>query len=206
MPTYDEAVPQPDKFYMPVQCQQCENPPCVRVCPVEATWQEEDGIVVVDYNWCIGCRYCEAACPYHARRFNWKSRRFPRKKSTPIRVTSPIAFARKESSKNAPSACTARAKVGCQLAWKRVQRGLVCLAMLLDPEFGYSLGAGEQESACAQGRIRREARGSTTSSMNRPHEPLASPHLDETSTDQTQPHAISYARFLRRALVSCHRW
>lgn len=68
---YNHPVPRPDKFYMPVQCQQCENPPCTDVCPVEATWQEEDGIVVVDYNWCIGCRYCEAACPYHARRFNW---------------------------------------------------------------------------------------------------------------------------------------
>lgn len=68
---YDHEVPQPGKFYMPVQCQQCRNPPCVDVCPVQATWQEPDGITVVDYNWCIGCRYCEAACPYHARRFNW---------------------------------------------------------------------------------------------------------------------------------------
>ena len=75
--TYAHAVPQDDKYYLPVQCQQCENPPCVTVCPVEATWQEEDGIVVVDYNWCIGCRYCQAACPYHARRFNWKAPTVP---------------------------------------------------------------------------------------------------------------------------------
>ncbi|HOA60452.1 MAG: 4Fe-4S dicluster domain-containing protein [Verrucomicrobia bacterium] len=64
-------VPRPDKWYMPVQCHQCANPPCVKVCPVEATWQEPDGITVIDYDWCIGCRYCEAACPYWARRFNF---------------------------------------------------------------------------------------------------------------------------------------
>jgi Fe-S-cluster-containing dehydrogenase component len=64
-------VPEPDFIYMPVQCQQCENPPCVKVCPVHATWKEPDGLVVVDYNWCIGCRYCIAACPYRGRTFNW---------------------------------------------------------------------------------------------------------------------------------------
>ena len=64
------SVPEEGSFYMPVQCHQCANPPCVKVCPVEATWQEADGITVVDYDWCIGCRYCEAACPYFARRFN----------------------------------------------------------------------------------------------------------------------------------------
>ena len=70
---YDhEKVPKADKFYMPVQCHQCRNAPCVQACPVEATWQENDGVVVVDYNWCIGCRYCMAACPYDARRFNFK--------------------------------------------------------------------------------------------------------------------------------------
>ncbi len=69
---YDpETVPQPGKFYLPVQCHQCENPPCVDSCPVGATWQEADGIVVIDYDWCIGCRFCMTACPYWARRFNW---------------------------------------------------------------------------------------------------------------------------------------
>ena len=81
--TYTHAVPAPNKYYMPVQCQQCDNPPCTHVCPVEATWKEPDGIVVVDYNWCIGCRYCEAACPYHARRFNWTKPEIPAEEINP---------------------------------------------------------------------------------------------------------------------------
>jgi Fe-S-cluster-containing dehydrogenase component len=80
---FDHAVPQKDKYYLPIQCFQCDNPPCVSVCPVEATWQEQDGIVVVDYNWCIGCRYCMAACPYHARRFNWKPAEIPAEEVNP---------------------------------------------------------------------------------------------------------------------------
>ncbi|UCF33038.1 MAG: 4Fe-4S dicluster domain-containing protein [Phycisphaerales bacterium] len=70
-------VPEHDSYYMPVQCHQCAKPPCVKVCPVEATWQEADGIVVIDYDWCIGCRYCEAACPYWARRFNFAEPQIP---------------------------------------------------------------------------------------------------------------------------------
>ncbi|MHC4779218.1 MAG: 4Fe-4S dicluster domain-containing protein [Planctomycetota bacterium] len=65
------AVPQEDDFYFPISCQQCKSPQCTTVCPVKATWVEDDGVVVVDYNWCIGCRFCMAACPYHARHFNW---------------------------------------------------------------------------------------------------------------------------------------
>ena len=73
-----ESVPEKGYFYMPVQCQQCKNPPCVKVCPVHATWQDKDGITVIDYDWCIGCRYCEAACPYWARRFNFAKPGIPK--------------------------------------------------------------------------------------------------------------------------------
>jgi len=79
-----EKVPEKGHFYMPVQCQQCEKPPCTKVCPVQATWKENDGIVVVDYNWCIGCRYCMAACPYGARHFNWGKPTLPAAEMNPV--------------------------------------------------------------------------------------------------------------------------
>ncbi|HSG97687.1 MAG TPA: 4Fe-4S dicluster domain-containing protein [Woeseiaceae bacterium] len=78
-----ETVPVEGKHYLPVQCMQCEDPPCVKACPVEATWMEPDGIVVVDYDWCIGCRYCMAACPYWARHFNWTTPKIPAEEMNP---------------------------------------------------------------------------------------------------------------------------
>lgn len=75
---YEAAkVPEPGYYYVPVQCQQCEKAPCVKACPIKATWTEKDGIVVVDYNWCIACRYCMAACPYMGRKFNWAEPQIP---------------------------------------------------------------------------------------------------------------------------------
>lgn len=59
-------------FFMTRPCLHCQEAPCVKVCPVGATWVREDGIVAMDYDRCIGCRYCEVACPYDVRRFNWK--------------------------------------------------------------------------------------------------------------------------------------
>lgn len=78
-----ETVPEKDFFYMPVQCQQCEKPPCVKVCPVRATFRDSAGVVLIDYNWCIGCRMCQLACPYQARRFNWGVPKLPPEEMNP---------------------------------------------------------------------------------------------------------------------------
>lgn len=76
----EEAFPDfPNKFQAPevehrrvmLLCNHCENPPCVRVCPTQATYKRPDGIVTMDYHRCIGCRYCMAGCPFGARSFNF---------------------------------------------------------------------------------------------------------------------------------------
>ncbi len=77
---YPEAFPMQQHEYqepallgmaVPVMCNHCDNPPCVRVCPTQATWKRSDGVVMMDWHRCIGCRYCMAACPYGSRSFNW---------------------------------------------------------------------------------------------------------------------------------------
>jgi molybdopterin-containing oxidoreductase family iron-sulfur binding subunit len=57
--------------YLTRPCMHCENPPCIKVCPVQATYIDHEGLVRVDYRRCIGCRFCTVACPYGVRYFNW---------------------------------------------------------------------------------------------------------------------------------------
>ncbi|MFN3929811.1 MAG: 4Fe-4S dicluster domain-containing protein [Thermoflexus sp.] len=60
------------QWFMPRPCMHCDNAPCVKVCPVGARYKREDGLVATDWERCIGCRYCEVACPYGVNYFNWK--------------------------------------------------------------------------------------------------------------------------------------
>ena len=72
-PVLDQEIgeyPNVTRRFMPRPCMQCEEPPCVPVCPVNATYTRPDGIVAIDYEQCIGCRYCITACPYSARTFD----------------------------------------------------------------------------------------------------------------------------------------
>jgi molybdopterin-containing oxidoreductase family iron-sulfur binding subunit len=64
------TYPNVSRRFIPRPCMQCDNPPCTPVCPVNATWKRPDGIVAIDYDQCIGCRYCITACPYSARSFD----------------------------------------------------------------------------------------------------------------------------------------
>lgn len=68
----DQAAP----YWFPKTCYHCDNPPCVKVCPVDATFKRSDGLVLIDNDRCIGCKFCMAACPYSTRVFNWEEPEF----------------------------------------------------------------------------------------------------------------------------------
>ena len=100
-----KPFPEHDTAYLPRPCMQCGKPSCVSVCPVVATDKNEDGGIVSQiYPRCIGCRYCMASCPYHARYFNWYDPIWPEGMEKPSPRTFPCVPA--AWWKNAPSAIT----------------------------------------------------------------------------------------------------
>ncbi len=123
------------------------NPPCVKVCPVEATWQEPDGITVIDYDWCIGCRYCEAACPYWARRFNF---------------TEPHDSRRTSSTRTCPTSPTGRGRKGV------MEKCTFCLHRTRDgPAAGLPGGLPDRRPQVRQRARSRTARCRRSSSTKR---------------------------------------
>jgi molybdopterin-containing oxidoreductase family iron-sulfur binding subunit len=120
---YENAFPDDQNQFIPeemehksflVLCNQCTNPPCVRVCPTQATFKRPDGIVMMDYHRCIGCRFCMAGCPYGSRSFNWGDpRRFMKENSNPEYptrskgVVEKCTFCEERLAKGLPPACVA---------------------------------------------------------------------------------------------------
>lgn len=101
-----------------VLCNHCVNPPCVRVCPTQATYKRADGITMMDYHRCIGCRYCMAACPYGARSFNFRDPRPFIQKANPAfptrekGVVEKCNFCAERLSAGSPPACVEACKYG----------------------------------------------------------------------------------------------
>ena len=85
------SFPNVSRTYVPVGCQHCADPPCMHVCPSTATRQRTDGLVTIDYDICIGCAYCDVACPYQAR-FKIDAGRWPKTTAYVERVLAAESF------------------------------------------------------------------------------------------------------------------
>ncbi len=114
---------------LPVMCNHCENPPCVRACPTKATFKREsDGIVMMDFHRCIGCRFCMAACPYGSRSFNFRDPRpfiAETNKAYPTRMKGVVEKC---------NFCVERLAVGKLPACVEVSEGILTFGDLNDPD------------------------------------------------------------------------
>lgn len=109
-------------------CNHCEKPPCVRVCPTKATFKREDGIVLMDFHRCIGCRFCMAACPFGSRSFNFRDPR------PFIKETNPDFPTRTKGVVEKCNFCAERLAVGKIPACVEVSKGALTFGDLDDPE------------------------------------------------------------------------
>ncbi|MDI6725701.1 MAG: 4Fe-4S dicluster domain-containing protein [Smithellaceae bacterium] len=112
-----------ENINVPVFCNHCDNPPCVRVCPTKATFKRADGITMMDYHRCIGCRFCLAACPYGSRSMNYRDPRPFVKKVQPDFPTRTAGVVEK-----------------CNFCEERLSRGLLPACVLACPEKAMSFG------------------------------------------------------------------
>ena len=134
---YEHAFPGKENKYLNerlehlpflVLCNQCEDPPCCRACPTKATFQREDGIVMMDFHRCIGCRFCMAACPYGSRSFNFRDPRpFIEEKNNefPTRMKGVVEKC---------NFCAERLAVGKKPACVEASNGAIAFGDLGDPE------------------------------------------------------------------------
>jgi Fe-S-cluster-containing dehydrogenase component len=111
-----ETTQSGEKYFLSRPCMQCEEAPCVHVCPVKATYYRPDGIVAMDYTKCIGCRYCQVACPYNARVFNWHD---------PIEISSKDPLFGMQEVENRPRGVVEKCHFCSQRIDYGVERGLV---------------------------------------------------------------------------------
>jgi Fe-S-cluster-containing dehydrogenase component len=114
--------------FIPLLCNHCANPPCVRVCPVKATFKSPDGITQQDYHRCIGCRFCMAACPFGARSFNWRD---PRPFIKEVNQEFPT---RTKGVVEKCNFCTERLAKGLKPACVEESKGALIFGDLLDPD------------------------------------------------------------------------
>lgn len=134
---YEHAFPEKENKYMDdrtkhlpflVLCNHCENPPCVQACPTKATFKQDDGIVVMDFHRCIGCRFCMAACPYGSRSFNFRDPR------PFIAEVDPGFPTRMKGVVEKCNFCVERLAVGKQPACVEASNGILTFGDLENPE------------------------------------------------------------------------